>query len=737
MRCEATTLFSNVTRHLRGIPRPIGWRRILLLVVTPALAFLLARSLAAQSASPPEAETAAPIGIAESSRGELASARSHFERGLVLKSRPLRKLAAIRAFREALREDPSSLDVLYEFVDTYLELDGWEGQREARRGLVEILKREPFYRDAYDRWQSLYVSTRENAEVAEVFRTRLERRFDPSLAARCAALYIQNSSLDELDELLANWRSREAPGALYSYYRARWLFLLGRDAEAPATYQEGLRSARDDADLAPYRQDLAPLIPLGEEPRSFASIKHEAVEIGKFWDVRDPLPFSPVNERLAEQYRRIEEARKRYLWKKPIAKASTIGETIDDLGRPSFDTQLEGRSLDDRGTVYLRHGEPDVRQLAIGPGGNSSTSAFGAGEYWRYERGDLPDGRLQVHFKLMDGPLARGNDMVYSILPTTDIGAANVPVGHAGSEGVEQTLLFLETDSYAFDYGKSFFPLTLSTVTFRNREDPALTDVFFVATPAGQVGHGEGEEVELVARVKLHSGARTEEVTAMDTVLATARDIAGVGGVSRFSIATQLSTAPGERSYGVQLDVFPTEAYGVARGELAVPSYAERELQLSDLMLAASVTSSTTDEGEGGQRVVRAGHELEPLPAGRQRPGRPVHVFYEVYDLARDVDGKSRYRVRYRIVGEDRDRPGFFERIFGSRDEGVRSTGANEVSLAFDNERPSSSDRQVETISLDFSQLPAGRYSIEVTVEDLLGGGAARRKAALELEEEP
>jgi hypothetical protein len=683
------------------------------------------------------AASSATIPLAAALTESAAAANSYLELGLALKDRPLQKFKAIRAFREALRRDPASLMGLYELAATYLELDGWEAQREARSALIRLLTTDPFYRDAYARWQSLYLSQQENRDVARAFRERLQSAFDPALAARCADLYIQNSAWDELGKLLQEWKARTTVlESRYHYYLARWLFAVGRGAEATGSFLEGLRLASREEDLEPYRADLAALLPQGEEfSRNFMNAADEAANIRAFWELRDPLPFSALNERLAEQYRRIAEARKRYLWKKPLAKEKTLGDYIDDLGRPSFETRLEGRSLDDRGTIYLRHGEPDLRQMRIGPGGAAGDGlTFGAGEYWRYERPEMPDGRLQFHFKLMEGPLARGNDMVYSILPTTDIGEANVRLGHAGSEGVENTILGLETDTYAFDYGASFLPLTVSTVTFRNQDDPRRTDVVMVAallSAAGERGERDvwrtqREEIHVVQQLKLQASPGIEEIRLRDSVKVADSKPDGAGG------AFQISSLPGERPYALQLDLNPTGVYGVTRGNVQIPSYAERAPQLSDLLLAEARDRAAPSSAVVGE-IERQGHPLRPLASPVLNRVGGLELYYEVYDLPMGEDGKARYRVEYRVSASERAKPSLLGRIFGGGQR-TRESG-EQVTLAFEREQRGAAERIGETMSLDLSALPPGRYHIEVKVLDRVSGREMGRTATLELRE--
>ncbi len=668
---------------------------------------LLARGTAREAVSSFQAALA---------RGYRPPAEAYTQLGLAYKQVPRRKFQAIRAFRDALRKDPGALEPLYEFADTYLALDGWEGQREARRALISILEHEPLYKDVFARWRALWPYPDELRRVAGSLRERLGGAFDARVAGLTATLYVQLEEADDLGGLLEQWHARGGESATaYHYWRARWLFLRGRDEEATRAFLAGLEAVQSREDLEPYWQDLEPLLDPGDRELAEArSLGGEVASVRGFWTARDPLPFTVANERLAEQYRRVAQTRRRYLWKKPLAKEKTIGHYVDDLGRPSFDTRVEGLSVDDRGTIYLRHGEPDVRFMELR-----------GGEYWRYERPGFREGHLQFHFKLMEGPMGRGNDTVYSILPTTDMGLANVRQGHAGQEGVENTLLGLGTDTYDFDYGNKVLPVAVAGATFRSASSPARTDLLLaLGVPLASIRGFEGAGgAALLQQLKLYDDDYREELVLTDTL----RLDGSEGDRGSLVGAFQISAYPGSRRYAAQVQGLPSGALGLQRGEMVLPSYAERGLQLSDVLFASRVAPA----GEDAAALQRQGFAIRPLLGSGLSRMRPLHLYYEIYDLPAGADGRARYRVEYRVNAEEGARPGLLDRIFGA--DAAPTPEGDGVALAFEKEHPGAPERVGETISLDLSELPAGRYRVMVTVEDLASGHEASRVVVLDL----
>jgi GWxTD domain-containing protein len=103
----------------------------------------------------------------------------------------------------------------------------------------------------------------------------------------------------------------------------------------------------------------------------------------RFWEDRDLEALRPRGSRLREHYRRIGEARERFRLL-------------------SYPRQYELNELwinrdaeyDDRGLVYIRHGEPDATASAVRAGACPNTS-------WLYRR---PEGNLILHFVARQNP---------------------------------------------------------------------------------------------------------------------------------------------------------------------------------------------------------------------------------------------------------------------------------------------------------------------------------------------
>ncbi|HEU5303557.1 MAG TPA: GWxTD domain-containing protein, partial [Gemmatimonadales bacterium] len=157
---------------------------------------------------------------------------------------------------------------------------------------------------------------------------------------------------------------------------ARTLFLLGRfDGMAP--YFEGAASD-DSATVAGYRADLATIASdsvLGEFDQQEGA--RRAAYLRSFWGQRDRIELRAEGERLREHYRRLFYARKNF-------QLTSNNRHYDIVER----YRSGSRDFDDRGVIYIRHGEPSSRATYAAPG-------LEPNESWRYSR---TDGDLIFHF---------------------------------------------------------------------------------------------------------------------------------------------------------------------------------------------------------------------------------------------------------------------------------------------------------------------------------------------------
>lgn len=131
--------------------------------------------------------------------------------------------------------------------------------------------------------------------------------------------------------------------------------LAGRDAEGAELYLRGLALAVADSDLQPFFDDLRLLLGDDEREQWWALARGHSDWIRRKWEWRAQMAGVHLAERLGVNTRRLREAAVRY---ERVSFRGAAGEY------PIWsDTEGAWREpLDDRGVIFLRHGEP-VREL--------------------------------------------------------------------------------------------------------------------------------------------------------------------------------------------------------------------------------------------------------------------------------------------------------------------------------------------------------------------------------------
>ena len=176
---------------------------------------------------------------------------------------------------------------------------------------------------------------------------------------------------------------------------ARTRFLMG-DLSGTEDYYTGL--AGDDLmALTAYRADLEVVAPdsvLAVFDRLRGAERAQAV--ATFWELRDQLDFRDPGSRLSEHYRRLAYARRLF--------SSGRWSLPSDPVYLSTDAQL-----DDRGRIYVRHGEPDSRV-------NFTSVGVEPNESWHYRRAG---GDLVFHFVARQDP--ERFRLVQSLLDIVDV----------------------------------------------------------------------------------------------------------------------------------------------------------------------------------------------------------------------------------------------------------------------------------------------------------------------------
>ena len=521
--------------------------------------------------------------------------------------------------------------------------------------------------------------------------------------------------LDARDSALAAFRAYVAAGGdsgVGGLEIARTLGLEERRDSAVAAYFGALAGSLSPAARALCRVDLA-WIATPAELAQFDRLPPDSVGrwLRRFWSRRDVEDARRPGDRLVEQFRRYAYARAHF-------RLMTRHRHYDITDVYRDTTQQE---FDDRGVIYMRHGEPDGRARYADPNVEPN-------ETWVYRR-PPPDSDLVFHFvaaghvqdyKLVeslldaygfatavtiqsrqDAPTGLVGGLLNSRATISDIYQRLAVQGSAGRgallaeerrRGREAIAVGTTTDSYELRFAHDLHPVISSFVLADSARRPVLHVVF--ALPAAALrsfpapgGVGFPFEFRLIVYDSTY-----RRVAGLDTL----RVFESPADLPLESFLTEqlaVPVPPGDFHYHFVVEELQADAGARVSAEpIAVP-HTDSGFSASDLVLGL--------EGSG-LVLKRPGGDLPLNPLGRFPRDGTVEVYYELYGLPQGATIATRVSV---LPAKGRS---FFQRLFG---------GGRGARLEYSTVTDAAGRARVRQ-RLGLTGLAPGRYVLTVDLED-------------------
>jgi len=615
---------------------------------------------------------------------------AHNGRGLVLARDDPTRQRSLDSFRQALELEPEYLDAYYNLGITLAQLEDYNG---ARQALEQVLSRDPDFRDVHYQ-QGVIASKSRDFELAEQEFVEQYRR-DPNHRENRLELgrvYYLTERYAEAEDLLlplVGQYSDYVPAMLLladvylsveDYSRANQLYLMSyREFDDPEIAE---RLWQDVVDITyDWEREEYTNTPPEEMPAFFR----------RFWKRRDPNPTDDANEVLVEHYRRL-----RY-------------------SRQYFSSPTTSGGYDDRGRVYIRHGEPD--NWAGFPAGDGETKPNLSWEYHtgRKERliihfvdrgygyfeqvlnlaecsmrnpmgffpqtdptmpDDSPTAELWVDMlpiaayrdrAILDPIYDQIANMMEELIQMSQAEGGGPDVARTYQERLE-TMLSDErmenmrdigtletTDSYVSILPPDPLPFHFYTAAFKDIQGRTRIEVYY-GVPTSELGmmrYGEGQK----ARVNLGIAMFDDQWN----------EIASTNEIREFVSAQQLEQAagnimvdlnrmlvrPGTYNFAISVTDLNGGRMGVYRDSLYVEDFAGRNLAISDIEMAGKIV-----ESRRGGRFYREGVEIIPMPNRTFTTEQQIYLYYEIYNLEKDQFGTTVFQISYSIasIGESQRR---------------------------------------------------------------------------------
>jgi GWxTD domain-containing protein len=330
----------------------------------------------------------------------------------------------------------------------------------------------------------------------------------------------------------------------------------------------------------------------------------------------------------------------------------------------------------ERGTIWVRYGKPwQSYQCCYGGGGRM--------DYWSYG----PNGPVFVFARQLTYRHAR----------------------HYGySKAIEEQLSVSAPQAYQPAVITAAYRLPFQLARFRG-DDYDLTRVeIYAAVPVDSLGVDVGASLE--------TGLFVFDRDYLNELLA--RRLTAVADQPRMGLTYGFQMPVGLYSFGLEAREEGPEnlarPVGRARDTLAVPGFPEGQLSISDLLLADGLRALSE------RPRMREDLRIWPSRTLSFISGDPVHVYFEVYGLATDLDGLAQYRVELAVRdAEDRN---VVEKIARGVVELFSRGGGQEPTVAWERTVVVGADRSMEYVSVSLPPLDGGTYRVVVRIEDLTSG---------------
>ncbi|MEJ2151943.1 MAG: GWxTD domain-containing protein, partial [Gemmatimonadota bacterium] len=485
---------------------------------------------------------------------------------------------AIKAFEKALEIQPDFHPARYNLALAHRQRRGKESYKEA---IVELEK-----------------LAEEAPEVGDV----------PLLLV---ATYRDAGELESMAEAIEN-----APEGSTFTPASRNLLLtyalvnLGRPQEGAKAYYTGIAAIETKRETDLYWHDIKPIAsPARDAEFNRLDVAGRKAYLSAFWEQMADQSFVTTDDRIAEHYRRLHYAYENYRIDLPERRHYSAAAAYIPPWQTGFD---------DRGAIYLRHGQPNDTATHAGPDYEKNIS-------WKYDRAggdplvfhfvsdeDIQDFKLVRHLSdaIITGSSKMTGQQLYGrtcgagggcdsydirILGANQIALRDLyssrghldPFYDRTAMRLDERLLETEesdlaadiaiatsTQSYVPELPEAPLPLPVHPVAFKNASGGAEV-LFYYAVPTSEVSvlpYGSGGS-EIDYRYQLVVGtpddqqplARQED----DVKIATAKPIPREAGVMLPGVRP-VAVGPGDYEYGMKLTDLNSGRFNVRRGALHV-----------------------------------------------------------------------------------------------------------------------------------------------------------------------
>jgi GWxTD domain-containing protein len=516
--------------------------------------------------------------------------------------------------------------------------------------------------------------------------------------------------------------------------RSKILFNTEEIEKGIVYYWSAINAIQDSADVNLLFSDLCYIMNDNEfEEYQSTPITEMSQFYIRFWSSRDPNLATKINERIPEHYKRVKYAWKNYrrfipgyyekmiIYKmdNPFFRKLKL-KFGDELSDPFVSKALpEKRDLDDRGLIYIRHGEPDNFAFYNCMSCPQNIS-------WLYFASQSRT-ELIFHFSKHSDVIGWFlESMPYSFANRGDFGGLyaqfdptinrNPEVDlrlyryeELNKENIEKVEVGFKTETSDYVYEDNLIEFPLDYLCFKDENFNTRVDFFYGVD-------GENFTLDISKQKNFLS-----YVTFIGIFDLNWTEIVRLNYDQRIPVNVEedkweemsivetegFSIRPGGYNFELQLQDKMSDNMGVYKGTITIPNYWTNELMLSDIVLSDTVSRKTEPT-----RFKRGDIAFSPHMFTAYGEEETVGIYFEIYNLVYDYGDRTNFEITWWLeeVGVDE-----------ADIEAVQST------LPYNGK---SRDDNIY-INLNLSDTDSGDYELVILVKDIVSKAEVSKKVRL------
>ncbi len=460
----------------------------------------------------------------------------------------------------------------------------------------------------------------------------------------------------------------------YLYYKTF------RDGASQSAYKKalGLMTEEEKKDF----QDSTTMMLWGEKKNEPGTIDKN---VNDYWDRKDPLYLTKYNERLLEHYSRVAYSNLMF----SVPKQNVKGWKSD------------------RGEIMVRYGEP-LNRFRLRPYINAGgkTQMMLKTDLWVYKNKafGFTDDFMNKNFRFST-PTFNGRYLSQFSFDT-----------YSYVTSLRRT----EPEDYEPEFKGPVFTLPYSVIQFKDLDNNKNRNTQIYVNYAMDISHiAELKDKYLLQHqsglfITDSNYNRTGQKTEDFTYLGSEQELK----LSRYEKywvnSLEIETKPD--SVSLAFEVIRNLDGGVSTNHFRylARDFSESDLDISDIVLASDVKKHSPD----GYALTRKSLDILPNPMQTFTRSTAIFLYYEVYNLEQDADGKTNFeqKITLKKVNEN----SFIENLFTSLTHLFSTKNEDEVTLTT-NYQSLEKNTQVY-LQLDMKGRQPGDYIVTVSVDDKLSG---------------